>query len=51
MRLLKRKPNGHPPITVVDPKPERKPWVVFRGVILREWCADELEQVQGGNHD
>ena len=39
MRFLKRKPNGHP-ITVVDPKPERRPWVVFRGVLLHEWCKE-----------
>ena len=39
MRFLKRKPNGHPPLTVVeDVKAPRRPWVVFRGVILREWC-------------
>ena len=43
MRLLKRKANGHA-ITVVDPKPERRPWVVFRGVILHEWCESKEEK-------
>jgi len=32
------------PLTVVDPKPERRPWVVFRGVILREWCESKEEK-------
>ena len=41
MRFLKRKGNGKPAITVVDTKPERRPWVVFRGVLLREWCESE----------
>ena len=41
MRFLKRKGNDKPPLTVVDPKPERRPWVVFRGVLLREWCESK----------
>ena len=42
MRLLRRKPNGKPPLTIVDDtKPVRRPWIVFRGVILHDWCWKE----------
>ena len=37
MRLLKRKANGHA-LTVVDPKPERRPWVLAPVVWLHDWC-------------
>ena len=38
MRLLKRRGNGKHAITVVDPRPERRPWVLAPVVWLHDWC-------------
>lgn len=35
---MKRKPDGPAPVAQ---KPERKPFVVFRGVLLHEWCKEK----------
>ena len=40
MRFLRRGGNGHK-LTIFDDirkPPERRPWVVFRGVLLHDWC-------------